>query len=1019
MRLEVRLFGGVEVVLDGRRLREFNSPRLQRFLALLVSRRGPQHRSQLAFELWPESNERQARTNLRKLLHEFRHALPDTDNFVEFDKETLRWRSEGPSSVDVVRFGNAIATGDLELAAHIYAGELLPGSYDDRVREERDRFRADALSAFAQLAEAAALRKDHEVTIRHAQRVVELEPTDESAVRLQMEAHLALSDKAAALRSYHRYAEALERDLAVPPSEAIGELYAQIRSGAATGHENQSQFPAAAGESPFTGREQEWQQLATAWHGAQSVGAHLVLITGEAGIGKSRLAAEFGRTVLAAGHSVASARAYEAAGRLPWAPVVELLRSSAMRNEVDAAEPAWRAELARLLPELGDAATPAVSDPTTGPVRRHRLFDAVRRVIASGDSPRLLIIDDLQWCDTETLEVIGFVISSARTAPLMIVGTVRSEALPEQSPLHGLIDSLGRNNAITRLSLDRLDEAATAALAAAIARGQKLEKKLVARLWQDTEGIPLFVVEALRAGIGADSDMITPTMRVVLRARLDQLGDGPRRLAEVAAVVGRRFSPGLLALASGIEQSQLVDQLDELWRRRIIREQGPNYDFSHDKLRAVALEGIGAVRRRRLHRAVAEAMTAELGADVAAASPQLAAHYDAAGMVDQAIDAYRTAGAQAAAVSALEEAVQMFERGLLLISELPASSDRDARELDIRMALGSPLVALAGYGSKSSHQLYERARALCRKLHKPVDSPILRGLGLARLQGCRFADADKLAVALLEHESEDPVSRTEGLYLRGVSAFWRGYVAASRTHLTGAIESFDASRSDEHLALYAQDPKAICLVRLAWAELWAGDLDRYEQTARSALARADDLDHLMTRAYVVTYAAIAAAEAENNARLVELLELADRVWEVHSERYLSAVLDALRGWIDVSSGSAAGIERIIDSVARSRTAGETLHLTYTLLLLARARGALGDNVEGRAAVAEGLSWTREHDQRYLEAELLRAEGELAYRSGETDAAAAALQDAVEVADAQGAAWLKRRALNSLASRFPD
>ena len=192
MRLEVRLLGGVEVVLDGRRLREFNSPRLQRFLALLVLRRGPQHRSQLAFELWPNSNERQARTNLRKLLHEFRHALPGFDNFVEFDNETLCWKTDGPSAVDVVRFGNAVAAGDLELAAHIYAGDLLPGCYDDWVGEERDRPRTEAMRAMAQLAEAAAIREDRESTIRHTQRIVEFEPTHESAVRLQMEAHFAL-----------------------------------------------------------------------------------------------------------------------------------------------------------------------------------------------------------------------------------------------------------------------------------------------------------------------------------------------------------------------------------------------------------------------------------------------------------------------------------------------------------------------------------------------------------------------------------------------------------------------------------------------------------------------------------------------------------------------------------------------------------------------------------------------------------------------------------------------------------
>ena len=136
-------------------------------------------------------------------------------------------------------------------------------------------------------------------------------------------------------------------------------------------------------------------------------------------------------------------------------------------------------------------------------------------------------------------------------------------------------------------------------------------------------------------------------------------------------------------------------------------------------------------------------------------------------------------------------------------------------------------------------------------------------------------------------------------------------------------------------------------------------------------------------------------------------------------RYLMIVRDALRGWLDVCEGSPGGIERIVRSVARSRTEGETLHLTYTLLLLARARGMVGEFHEGRAATREGLSLSHRRNQRYLEAELWRVDGELAYRSGESEAAAASLRRAVEVADAQGASWLELRALHSLASRYPD
>ena len=1007
--------------MDGRRLRAFNSLRLQRFLALIALRRGPQHRSRLAFELWPDSNEGQARTNLRKLLHEFRHSLPDIGEFVEIDNEIVRWLPTGPSEVDVLRFRDAMASGDLELAARLYSGDLLPACYDDWVLDERAKLRADAYGAIVRLTQEAATRDDYRTTIRHAQRLIDMEPTDEAAVRIQMEAHLALGDRAAALRSYHRYAEVLERDLEVSPGEAIRTMYQQLRAGALNPDEVQGKHLSPLAESPFVGHDLEWNLLTEAWNSARKGGAHLVLVTGEPGIGKSRLALELGRRVRAEGHVMASSRAYEAAGRPPWGPVVDLLRSDALRSNINTLDTVWRAELARLLPELLDAPKPSGPSQSGDPADRYRLFDAVSRAFIVGDQPRLLIIDDLQWCDNETIELIGFVIRSGQTAPVLIVGTVRSEEIPEHHPLVGLIDALVHDHAVTIVPLDRLDEAATATLAARLRAEDTIDPELAARLWRETEGNPLFVIEALRAGISSNQSqaVLTPTMRAVLRARLGQLTVGARRLAEVAAVVGRPFSVGLIVSATGIDEPELVDHVDELWRRRIIRDQGLTYDFSHDKLRAVALEMISPARRRQLHRAVAEAITVERHNDADAASPQLAAHYEQAGMIQPAIDAYRVAGGRAVGVSALEEAVTMFRRALALLAELPPSPDTAALELDIRIALGSPLVALEGYGSRDAHQLYERALSLCRKLNRREDPPILRGLGLARLQGCRFDDCDELARALLDDESRDPIARTEGRYLLGVSAFWRGDLARARHYLDGAIEAYDVAHRGEHLALYAQDPKAVCLVRLALVELWAGDAGRADQTARSAIEIAVDLDHLMTLGYVITYAAIIAAESEDIARLAELLAHADLLWKRLSDRYLMVVLEALRGWLDVCEGSAEGIEKIMKSAARSRAEGETLHLTYTLLLLARARCKVGEFHQGRAATREGLSWSDSHNQRYLEAELWRVDGELAYRIGETDAATASLRNAVEIASAQGAGWLELRALHSFASRFPD
>ena len=1020
VRLEVRLLGVVEVVLDGRRLRAFDSLRLQRFLALIALRGGPQHRSRLAFELWPDSNERQARTNLRKLLHELRHALPSAPEFIEIDNEIVRWIPAGASAVDVLRFREAAASGNLELAARLYTGDLLPACYDNWVLDERARLRVEAHAALKRLTEEAAGRSDPGSVINHAQRTLDLVPTDEGAAQALMEAHSALGDRAAALRAYHRYVDILDRELEVAPGDEIRQLYQRIRTDAVSPAQREDAVRGPVAESPFIGRDLEIDRLYEAWRTCLHDGAHLVLVTGEPGIGKSRLASELGRRVRAEGHAATSVRAYEAAGRPPWGPIVDLLRADTAQRHIGTLEPVWRAELGRLLPELLAVEGPGGEKPGGEVAQRHRILDAVSRAVTAEGRPHLIVIDDLQWCDAETIESIGFIVNSGRETPVLIVGTVRPEEVGQDHPLVGLVEALGHDQAVTTVPLDRFDQATTGALAALLRTEGTVDPTSAARLWSETEGNPLFIIEAHRAGVSSDrQSALTPTIRAVLRARLSQLSEGARRLAEVAAVVGRPFSVQLLASVTGIDENELVDDIDELWSRRIVRDQGLTYDFSHDKLRTVALEMVSPARRRLLHRAVAEAIMVDAGDDLEAGAPQVAAHFDQAGMVRPAIDAYRRAGSRAVAVSALEEAVTMLKRALALLAELPPSSARDALELEIRIALGSPLVALAGYGSKEAHQLYERGQALCRRLRRPVDPPILRGLGLARLQGCRFDDSSAMGRALLVGDGHDAIARTEGRYLLGVSAFWQGDLSGARRYLGEALDGYDLSHRDRHLALFAQDPRGVCLVRLALADLWAGDPGRADEGARSAIELATDLDHLMTLAYVLTYAAILSAEAGDLSRLSELLGEAELLWQRHQERYLRVVLEGLRGWMEVREGSATGIDRIVEAVSASRAEGETLHLTYTLLLLARARGEIGELHPARAATREGLSWSHRFNQGYLEAELWRVDGELAFRSGDGEAATTSLDEAVRIAQEQGAAWLEVRALHSLASRSRD
>jgi len=1017
VRLQIRLLGTCEFVLDGRRQKSLEAPRLQRFLALIVLREGAQHRSRLAFELWPDSTEGQARTNFRKLLHDLRRAVRDVDQFVEIGKDTVRLARSGASEIDVLSFRNATASGDFERACALYRGHLLPDCYDEWILRERGKLRDEALGVYRQLAERSAQGEAHDTTIEQTRRILALEPTDEAVVRAQIDAFQALGDRPAALRTYQRFAEVLDREFGVVPDAGMAAIYEDLRATASSNHA--AKDGSLAAETIFVGRQGEMRKLIQCWTAALNGRAALVLVTGEPGIGKSRLALELRQRIEAEGSPVASTRAYKAAGRLPWGPVIDLLRSRSLRSQAAAIGPVWKAELARLLPELGDS-TRAPGESQPGEVaQRHRLFDAVARAIVGDGAPRLLIIDDLQWCDTETIELIGYLLRSHAEKPVLIVATVRAEEIPGDHPLQDLVDTLERDRTVTTLALEPLDRSATQALA--VAFGENADEDLMARLWTETEGNPLFIVETLRVGLSSDDRrrVLTPTMRAVLRARLNQNSDGARRLIEFAAVFGRPFSLGGMCAAMECDEPSVVAYIDELWRRRIVREHGARYDFSHDKLRDVALELITPARRRQLHKAVAQAITAGSETGAGAISARLAAHYEHAGMVKQAIEAYHDAGTQAVAVSALDEAVNLFGRAVSLLAELPKSPDRDALELKLRIAMGSPLVAVEGYGSERAHHLYGRALSLCRGLGRLVDPPILRGLGLARLQGCRFDECNRLADELVSHASGDPVARTEGLYLLGVSAFWQGRLPDARGHLEAAITSYDVAHRNEHLALYAQDPKAICLVRLALVLLWSGDPGGADGAARAAFNTATDLDHIMTIGYVLTYSAILAVEAEDHDRLRELLAQAEDLWKRLSERYLKVVLEAIRGWLEVREGSAGGTDKIVAAVARSRTGGETLHLSYTLLLLARARALRGELTQAQAAAREAITLSERSGQRYLVTELLRVSGELAHRCGDAEDAETALRQAVVVAGDQGALWFALRAQVSLVRAFPD
>ncbi|HZX42068.1 MAG TPA: hypothetical protein VFE93_09535, partial [Myxococcaceae bacterium] len=410
--------------------------------------------------------------------------------------------------------------------------------------------------------------------------------------------------------------------------------------------------------------------------------------------------------------------------RLSFAPVSEWLRSKALSPHLVRLEEIWRAEVARILPELrAGSGSVSPAGPLTEYGDRSRFFEGLARAVLAAPQPSLLLIDDLQWCDRETIEWLHFLVRFEPQARLLVLGAARADELDAKHPLLYLLRDLRSTSQVAELALEALDAAETAALATQVGN-RAIDDAAATRLYRETEGNPLFIVETVRARSGGGSSGIPdqegpelpPRAQAVIAGRLAQLSNHAREVTAAAAVIGRAFDLEVLVHLVG-DEDVVARALDELWRKRIIREQGPNaYDFTHDKVREVAYGEISAPQRRRLHRRVAEVLVADHEKDLDPVSAQIAAHYESAGLPEQAIPHYTRAAVVAEGVYANDEAIALAGRALSLLQQLPATARRDAAELELQLVLAPSYRVTKGWAAPELATVLDRALALCDKV---------------------------------------------------------------------------------------------------------------------------------------------------------------------------------------------------------------------------------------------------------------------------------------------------------------
>jgi DNA-binding SARP family transcriptional activator len=684
-------------------------------------------RDTLAALLWPEYDQSGARATLRRTLSALNKALEG--DRLDVDRETIGLAPSPGLWLDVDAFHERLAECSthghppseicprcrhpLEEAAALYRDDFMAGfglrdspDFDEWQYFQAEGLRRELAGALEQLVRSCVAARDFAEAIRHARRWLALDRLHEPAHRQLMLLYAWSGRRSAALQQYRECAQVLEQELGVEPLEATTQLYTSIKENRAPAWEvapgSQERLPESElsarprVQSDLVGRAAEWSAMLHAYEGI-SAGGRVVALTGEAGIGKTRLAEEFLEHALANGAVVATAYSYEGETALAYGPVVALLRGLLDRLDERAPasiSPQWLSEAARLVPEIA-ASHPGLppSPPLDTPGAQSRFFEGIRQVLlgaCSGGQPGVLFFDDLQWADTASIDLLTYLVRRLDSWPICLLLAWRSDVPAAGHLLGPMLAPAQRSGLATLLPLGRLSRAQVEELAQRAVddchptpNTQRLSPaQLAERLYRETEGLPFFLVEYMAAISGGlvegeqEGWSLPGGVRYLLRSRLMAVGETGKQLLNTAAVIGRSFDFDTLREASGRGEEETIAGLEELIGRGLVAEMrtsgdepgGLLYDFSHEKLRALVYEETSLARRRLLHRRVAEALSGHGRSprEEAILAGQIAYHYKQAGEDRPAADYYKRAGERARALYANAEAISHFQAALAL-----------------------------------------------------------------------------------------------------------------------------------------------------------------------------------------------------------------------------------------------------------------------------------------------------------------------------------------------------------------
>ncbi|MDT8305393.1 MAG: BTAD domain-containing putative transcriptional regulator [Anaerolineae bacterium] len=889
--LSLTFLGCFHAARGERALTAFRSTRVQGLLVYLALRQQePQARDVLATLFWPDEPDAVAKKNLRQSLYQLRQVLGEEEAegapHLLVTRTTMQFNAASDHSLDVTTFLTSLKTGRLEQAVTAYGGELLPGftcdslPFEAWLREERERLHRLALDALSTLAEQRLAQADYRRAEEMAQRQLALEPWREEAYRQLMQALALRGERSAALVQYEACRSALADELGVEPGPETKALAARIRSHAVRGKaQTTTTWPVLRRLStPFVGRQREHGALVDAYRQAQSRGARVVAVLGEAGIGKTRLVEHFLSWATSQGADLLHGRAFESSGRLSYHPLTQALRQRLERENApeDLLSDLWLTQLTRILPELRDR-YPDLREPTQEEATaRQHLFEAITRLgLALAErAPLVLFLDDWHWADVASLDVLHYALLrwSEERAPILVLLTLRQETVVEDAGVRAWLSRLKHGAAGLELDLEALSAAETEELIRTLVgvegNGQAPEgngessrlTRFSRWLFEETDGQPFFVVETLKAladdgFVHPDKHAATwhldwqrldqqslltesrvlPGIQEIIRGWLERISGPAARLLAAAAVLGQDASFDRLGRVAGLQEMEALIALDELLARQLLLESNeasgvsgrdPAYRFSHQKLGEVVYAQAGAARRRILHRRAFAALQTTGGP-----AAELAHHAYRAGLTTEAIRYSIVAGNEAMRLLAVGVAVAHYETAWQFVSQggwpQPISAD-ERRELYTNLGRAYELTA----AWSRAQEVYEAFIAYSRVMGaSALECLSLNRLATVAINGLKEPEK---ALALLEQAQK--VAEESGDRRGLAETEWNLSIAARIAQAT-----YRARHHGERalaLARTVGDPQLLarCLNSLAYVHAHLRQWETMKANAREAQA---------------------------------------------------------------------------------------------------------------------------------------------------------------------------------------